>query len=706
MGFLNRAKQVQDGSAEQTEVKEPLPSVNAQPTPARQAAPVSEPLSSVNAQPTPARQAAPVSEPLPSANAQNLGNVNAQADLPHIEIKTKEEIDSEVFDPRAEEIKKKLHSLVQGVVVETVVDQICSYLDQNKRKATILEISNAVSLSINQVEDIVRLLAEKGVVSIYYSLLFLKSPVVTLLLNTKKSMKQYELDDNKKLLEKYIVFSDFVVANVNIWSIAKETTPIYQVIPHETQYGTDTIIRIIIDELAKSVNSEDLESADMRKYQKEKASFFKKAKVLLEKNIPNLSEEMLYLLSGIIVHQTFGLGELDIIMSDDWLEEVAINAKNEPISVYHKKYGWLKSSLTFSDETEVYNLALHIGRRVGKQITSLSPIMDAHMQTGDRVAATLFPISTEGDTLTIRRFSRNPWTIVHMINKKNNTLSQEIMSFLWLAMQYELNLLVVGGTASGKTSVLNTLSALSPPTNRIISIEDTREISLPQALHWNWVPLVSKSSNAEGEGEVSMLDLMIASLRMRPDRIVVGEIRRKEQAEALFEAMHTGHAVSATMHADSAEQVKHRLTQPPIDIPENEIEALQLILVQYRDRRRGIRRTLEVAEILPGSSDSKVNLNYLFRWRPRNDTFVKDEASIRVVEDLNLHTGMTEKDISNDLAQKEEILDWMLQNEIYDMDKVGQIMRIYYKYPELLIDVVKDKGKYEHLLHLDHEQNL
>jgi flagellar protein FlaI len=277
-----------------------------------------------------------------------------------------------------------------------------------------------------------------------------------------------------------------------------------------------------------------------------------------------------------------------------------------------------------------------------------------------------------------------------MIDDKIHTMSKEVMAFLWLAMQYEMNLLVVGGTASGKTSVLNTLCSLINPTNRIISIEDTREITLPTQLHWNWVPMQSKSPNNEGQGEVSMLDLIVASLRMRPDRIIVGEIRRKEQAEALFEAMHTGHSVCGTMHADTAEQIKHRLTQPPMDIPENELQALQLVIVQYRDRRKGVRRTLEVAEILPGSSDEKINLNYLYRWRPRNDSFAKEDQSIRIYEDLNLHTGMTLNEIDDDLAGKQEILAWMLSHRVMDVDKVGHVMRVYYKSPKLLLDLVRD----------------
>jgi flagellar protein FlaI len=144
------------------------------------------------------------------------------------------------------------------------------------------------------------------------------------------------------------------------------------------------------------------------------------------------------------------------------------------------------------------------------------------------------------------------------------------------------------------------------------------------------------------------------------------------------------------MHADTAEQIKHRLTQPPMDIPENELEALQLVVVQYRDRRRGVRRTLEVAEVLPGGSDAKINLNYLYRWRPRSDTFAAEDPSIRVIEDLNLHTGMTQTEIENDLSNKEKVLDWLLTNHVMDVDKVGHVMRVYYKSPQLLLDLIRD----------------
>ena len=157
------------------------------------------------------------------------------------------------------------------------------------------------------------------------------------------------------------------------------------------------------------------------------------------------------------------------------------------------------------------------------------------------------PISVEGNTMTIRKFASKPWTVTDLINTQ--TISLDAASLIWMGIQYELSTLIAGGTATGKTSMLNAIANFFPPNQRIISIEDTREIQLPSFLHW--IPMVTRLPNPEGKGEVSMLDLLVNSLRMRPDRILVGEIRRKREAEVLFEAIHTGHSVYATVHANS-----------------------------------------------------------------------------------------------------------------------------------------------------------
>jgi hypothetical protein len=241
--------------------------------------------------------------------------------------------------------------------------------------------------------------------------------------------------------------------------------------------------------------------------------------------------------------------------------------------------------------------------------------------------------------------------------------------------------------------MLNVLTSFIQPKNRILSAEDTRELSLPENLYWNWVPLVSKNENTDSKKGVSMLDLIVASLRMRPDRIIVGEIRRKDQAQALFEAMHTGHCVYSTMHADTASQVQKRLLEPPIQIPKTELGSLHLIIIQFRDRKTGKRRTREIVEIIDEGKD--ISLNYLYRWHPRSDTFEKVNASRRIYEDLSLHAGITPNEIEADLLNKKAILHWMVDNNYEDIDQIGEIMRVYYKDPNILINGAKENLSFD-----------
>jgi len=255
-----------------------------------------------------------------------------------------------------------------------------------------------------------------------------------------------------------------------------------------------------------------------------------------------------------------------------------------------------------------------------------------------------------------------------------------------------------GGIIVHNTSVLNGLMPFIPVNHRIISIEDTRELRLPDFLHW--VPLTTREPNPEGKGEITMLDLLVNSLRMRPDRVVVGEIRRQAEAEVLFEAMHTGHSVYATLHADRAEQVIRRLTNPPINLPEALLESLHLVIVQFRHRRLGIRRTLQVAELLPGGArgETGARLETLYRWKPQIDKIIKVRDSIRLIDEIRLHTGMTDEDMERDLKEKECVLQWMLDNRINTVNTVGKVVADYYHDKENVLSIVNKKGKAEEIL--------
>ncbi len=501
-----------------------------------------------------------------------------------------------------------------------------------------------------------------------------------------------------EVIDAYEIVADNVPGKVTITKRAEEYVPFYEVKFPTVEPATQAILDSIKEKLIEVVNIEVSEILDPKSMEDIKKRFLSSAFETISREMPKISEQEKNILAGYLVHEMLGLGRFEVILNDDNLEELVINNSTESAWVFHKKYGWLKTNIIISSEEQIYNYSSLIGRKVGRQINNLSPLMDAHLITGDRVNSTLFPISTKGNTITIRKFRREPLTMINFIDPQNKTISMEVAALLWLCMQYELNILVAGGTASGKTSILNGLMPFIPPNHRIISIEDTRELRLPDFLHW--VPLTTREPNPEGKGEITMLDLLVNSLRMRPDRVVVGEIRRQEEAEVLFEAMHTGHSVYATLHADTAEQVIRRLTNPPINLPEALLESLHLVIVQFRHRRMGIRRTLQVAEVLPGGTvgSSSARLEILYRWQPQLDKIVKVRDSIRLINEIRMHTGMTDEEMDMDLKEKETVLQWMLDNKIDTVNTVGKVVADYYHDKEKILKIVSKKGKPEEVL--------
>ncbi|MBL7160270.1 MAG: CpaF family protein [Candidatus Aenigmarchaeota archaeon] len=483
----------------------------------------------------------------------------------------------------------------------------------------------------------------------------------------------------------YDLTVDGVKARVNIGKDPTEFVPIYKMDYPQLKVATRALLDSIREKLIAELEITPTKILDSSGIISLKKSFKEKSLKLLDKHLPKLPSEKRDSLAGILLHNSLGLGPLEMILHDQNIEEVVINNSKEPVWVYHRKMSWLKTNVNLSSETEIYNFAAMIGRRVGTQITYLNPLMDAYLVTGDRSNATLFPISSKGNTLTIRKFARRPWTITDFIEA--NTLSPDIAAFLWLAIQYEMNVLIAGGTASGKTSLLNVLSCFIPPNHRIISIEDTREIQIPDFMHW--VPLTTRPPNSEGKGEVTMLELLVNSLRMRPDRVLVGEIRRSKEAEVLFEAVHTGHSVYATLHANTAEETVRRLINPPINIPSTLLASLHLIAVMHRDRRREIRRLIQLSEVVSTDIRNHIELNDIFGWTPSKDTFLRMEASSRVMEEIKTYTGMAPKEIDRDLNEKERILKWLVKKQVKDIQKVGEIISTYYTNPEKILKRVK-----------------
>jgi len=474
------------------------------------------------------------------------------------------------------------------------------------------------------------------------------------------------MESGERILDSYALIVNDIVIDILIISKEDEVVPTYNISITNISDTTKVILEKIRDEFVTE-ETKILSEEDISNIQEQ---FKGKILKLLAKYFPNADKKTMDMLINYILQQNIGLGNIEILLKDINLEEIVINNAKEPIWIYHRKHGWLKTNVFLPNEARIRHYSTIIGRDVGKEITLLNPLMDAHLKTGDRVNATLSPISSKGNTLTIRKFAVKPWTITDFIREK--TISYEAAALLWQAVQNELSVVVAGGTASGKTSMLNAIANYFPPNQRIISIEDTRELMLPKILHW--VPMETRLANPEGKGGIEMLDLIVNSLRMRPDRIVVGEIRRKREAEVLFEAMHTGHSVYGTLHANNARETINRLTTPPIDLPKQILSGLSLIVVQNLNRRTGRRRTLQIAEVLP-DGDARV----LMQLNPVKDQMEFINEPTAIIETLNLYTGLSKDEISNDIQSKIAVLKWMVKNNITDINKIGLVMSRYYQ---------------------------
>src|SRR3989344_3754246 len=277
----------------------------------------------------------------------------------------------------------------------------------------------------------------------------------------------------EKVVDSYALNVDDIVIDVVILNIETEPTPIYNISVTNISETTKLILEKIRDEFVMEETKVVSDESGMSNIQED---FKSKILKLLLKYFPNADTKTMDMLINYILQQNIGLGNIDLLLKDINLEEIVVNNAKDPIWVYHRRHGWLKTNVLLPNEARIRHYSTIIGRDVGKEITLLNPLMDAHLKTGDRVNATLSPISSKGNTLTIRKFAAKPWTISDFIREK--TISYEGAAFLWTAVQNELSILVAGGTASGKTSMLNAIGNFFPSNQRIISIEDTRELML------------------------------------------------------------------------------------------------------------------------------------------------------------------------------------------------------------------------------------
>ncbi|MEA1985641.1 MAG: type II/IV secretion system ATPase subunit [Euryarchaeota archaeon] len=457
----------------------------------------------------------------------------------------------------------------------------------------------------------------------------------------------------------------------------------YQVIEPELSEKEKELLESIKVRLVETldVNLRDITKANAKEYLREHVNIFLRD-YRIELSPVNHEKVMYY-----IVRDFLGYGEIDALMKDKGIEDISCDGPNTPIFAYHRKYESIPTNIIIETDEELDSFIIRIAQICGKHISIANPLLDATMPDGSRIQLTLGrEVTTRGSTFTIRRFNENPITPYDLVGY--HTFSTAMMAYLWLAVESSKSIIFSGGTASGKTTAMNAISMYIQPEMKIVSIEDTRELNLA---HPNWIPGVTREAFAgEDRGSIQMYELLRASLRQRPEYILVGEVRGAE-AYVLFQAMSTGHTTFSTIHADSVQSIVHRLENPPINVPRIMIQALDIVAVQAQvkvgdERVRRCKSLTEIVGVDPRTGE--LLTNEVFTWSAANDQFQYSGRSY-VIESVMENTGWDEARVREELQQRQDVLEWTLLKSIDDYNDFSKIVVAYKREPETIMKLVR-----------------
>ncbi len=404
------------------------------------------------------------------------------------------------------------------------------------------------------------------------------------------------------------------------------------------------------------------------------------------------------LITHIMDHLFLGYGRLGLLMRDEHLEEVMINSARIPVFVFHRRYGMCMTNVEYESDEELLNLVMWLSKYVGREINEENPLLDAHMPDGSRANVGIPPASPYGPSVTIRKFKKTPFNVINLI--EHGTISAELAAFLWLGIEgmglSPSDTLSAGGAGSGKTTLLNALAMFIPQTERVVTVEDTLELNF-EFLE-NWVPMEARPAVMENTSRLTMHSLLQNSLRMRPDRVIVGEVRGKE-AETLLIAMDIGlHGSMGTIHANNPRETTIRLLDDPMNVPIRMIPLIDLVVCMGRiyDRKKGmIRRVINVSEI-SGIERDVVQMGDIYYWDVNTDKIVKTEYPILLKEKIAKNCGITKRRLNAELFIREKVLQYMLDNDIKSTPDVINMIQRYHQNPKDVIRSIKAQLLDEH----------
>ena len=491
------------------------------------------------------------------------------------------------------------------------------------------------------------------------------------------------LPKSLKVIDKYSLYEPFA----QVFIVQEPKTGEYKYILDELQLDNfeQGIYNRVLEILLAEIESPKEEIADPRKF------FAQEAKKIVDKYrislgwLPDVSwYKILYHAERDLV----GFGKIDPLMRDPNIEDISCDGVSKSVYIWHRTFESIETNVQFENDEILDNMVGKLVHMAGKHVSSAFPIVDASLPGKHRLAVCYRrEITPFGTAFTIRKFRDDPYSIIDLINI--GTFTEELAAYLWICLENRASIMILGGTAAGKTTALNAMACLIKPGSKIITIEETAELNLS---HENWVSLISRQSYGLGGnsvGEVPLFDLVKASMRHRPDMLIVGEVRGQE-AYVLFQALATGHGGMCTMHAENLDSAVKRLTQKPMEISPAYIPLMNVVISVQRVHlvksgvKKAYRRILSTNEI--AGYEKYVNI---FTWDPVADQQVSFIANSPLFESIAKRVGQTTADLVEETKRRSEVLHWMRQQKIRSYKEVAHIIAEYYARPKEFYEKIK-----------------
>ncbi|MFP3908530.1 MAG: type II/IV secretion system ATPase subunit [Archaeoglobaceae archaeon] len=483
---------------------------------------------------------------------------------------------------------------------------------------------------------------------------------------------EFEVPENLTQIDSYPIYSKYVFASIHILDGETEDETTYFINEPPLAENEKEVVKEVLNKLQyfPITKEEEKESKEILR---------DKMNQILEDFRIHLDEIEYYRILYYVLRNSILFEKITPLMYDPQIEDISCNGYNKPVYIFHRVHTNLKTNIQFVNPEVLDRFVIKLAQQCGKHVSIAEPMIDATMPDGSRIQMTLGrEVTDHGSTFTIRKFKEDPVTPVDLVTW--GTFSAEEMAFLWLCIENKKSLIFAGGTASGKTTSTNAIALFIPYKSKIVTIEDTRELTLP---HENWIPGVTRDAFMGEEGAIDMYDLLKAALRQRPEYIIVGEVRGKE-ALTLFQAMSTGHTTYSTLHADTVNGVIHRLENPPINVPRPMIEALDIVSIQsqvYVGEKR-LRRNVEIAEITDLDPQTRMlRTSTVFNYDWIKDSHIRIGAS-KALEDIKQSRGWGSNELQGELDRRKAILDYMVDNDVVSFGEVSSIIRSYQTNPE------------------------